>query len=82
MQNTPVFLAAVADVWNSSKQMQMGIEFPDVPKENEAYTTEEKKWVASMNQKSLPSVTPLQESLLEMILSIKVLLCYRKDSIL
>ena len=75
MQHTPVFLAAVADVWNSSKLAQGGIGLHDViTSDSETGTTEEKKWVSSINEKLLPAVMPLQESLLEMILSIKVII--------
>ena len=72
MQHTPVFLAAVADVWNSSKQIHAEIESEILANDNEKSSIEGNSWLEGMNQKTLPIITSLQKSLLEIITSIKV----------
>lgn len=71
MQHTPVFLAAIADVWNSSKQMHKEVELEKSQSSDEKMT-DEKVWLTSMNEKSVPVMNALHESLLDIVLAIKV----------
>ena len=73
MQHTLVFLAAVADVWNSLKLSNRDAT-PSAPCCSGQIGTgkHEKQWLASMNQRVLPLVTEEQQSLMEIVMAIKV----------
>ncbi|XP_065057535.1 protein dopey-1-like isoform X2 [Rhopilema esculentum] len=72
MQHTPVFLAALADVWNSSKKSNQEGETEKSPNLDKQ-TRKEKKWLSSVNQKTVPFITDEQQGLVDIALAIKVL---------
>lgn len=73
MQHTLVFLAAVADVWNSLKPTKKDAT-PSAPCCSGQTGTgkQEKQWLTLMNQRVLPLVTEEQQSLMEIVMAIKV----------
>ena len=80
MQHTPVFLAALADVWNSSKKSNQEGETEKTPNLDKQ-AKKEKKWLSSVNQKTVPFITDEQKGLVDIVLAIKVshYRCYAEE---
>ena len=80
MQHTPVFLAALADVWNSSKKSNQEGETEKTPNLDKQ-AKKEKKWLSSVNQKTVPFIKDEQKGLVDIVLAIKVsdYRCYAEE---
>lgn len=63
-------------MWNSSKNIPGEIQAEATAKRDEKCTNEEKKWLLAMNSKSRPSTNHMQQSLLDIVLAIKVWMDY------